>query len=95
MPERVLLLAKRDPERSKCGGYEFAADCGLQQFIVELDERVTSGLSNRQAQILLRELRPKIELAAQLRREDGEAHPESSRPGELLFRITLSPEDLR
>ena len=95
MTERILWLDKHSqPQRTAKGGYEIRADCGLQQFVVELDEAVTSALSEEQAQVMLRELRPRIEKAAQLGRKEGDAHPESQRPGVLLFRITLSSADL-
>ena len=95
MSERVLLLDSHSPPiRNGSGSYEFKADCGLQHFIVETDARITFGLNESQAQIRLRELRHKIQLAAQARRDEGDANPESSQPGELLFRIRLSAEDL-
>ena len=95
MTERLLCLDRNvPPKRNVRGGYDFKADCGLQQFVVETSGQITDGLSETMAQARLLTLRPQIERAARLRREEGDANPESFRPGELLFRIALTFEDL-
>ena len=95
MTERMPWLDNYSlPKRNAKGGYEITATCGLQQFVVELDQAITAGLSEQQSQVMLRELRLRIEKAAQLGRDEGEAHPESQKPGVLLFASPCLPRIL-